>query len=164
MLDWVGFTEWNYWHWLILGAALLLLELFGTAGLLLWTGIAALLTAVMVYLFALDIYAQWGLFALDIYAQWGLFAIFSIATTWYWLRLNQRDKPAAGSVVLNQRTQRCIGAQTTLLEDVQLGQSRVRLDDTVWQVLCNEPLKAGTAVKVVAAEGTLLIVEAKTIS
>jgi membrane protein implicated in regulation of membrane protease activity len=66
--------------------------------------------------------------------------------------------------VLNQRTQRCIGAQTTLLEDVQLGQSRVRLDDTVWQVLCNEPLKAGTAVKVVAAEGTLLIVEAKTIS
>ncbi len=151
MLDWIGFTEWNYWHWLILGAALLLLELFGTAGLLLWTGIAALLTAVMVYLFALDIYAQWG-----------LFAIFSIATTWYWFRLNQRDKPAAGKEVLNQRTQRCIGAQTTLLEDVQLGQSRVRLDDTVWQVLCNEPLKAGTAVKVVAAEGTLLIVEAKT--
>jgi len=151
MLDWIGFTEWNYWHWLILGAALLLLELFGTAGLLLWTGIAALLTAVMVYLFALDIYGQWS-----------LFAIFSIATTWYWFRLNQRDKPTVGKEVLNQRTQRCIGAQTTLLEDVQLGQSRVRLDDTVWQVLCNEPLKAGTAVKVVAAEGTLLIVKAKT--
>ena len=153
MLDWIGFTEWNYWHWLILGAALLLLELFGTAGLLLWTGIAALLTAVMVYLFALDIYGQWSLFAL-----------FSIATTWYWFRLNQRDKPAVNAAVLNQRTQRCIGAQTTLLEDVQLGQSRVRLDDTVWQVLCNEPLKAGTAVKVVSAEGTLLIVEAQTIS
>ena len=153
MLDWIGFTEWNYWHWLILGAALLLLELFGTAGLLLWTGIAALLTAVMVYLFALDIYGQWA-----------LFAVFSIATTWYWFRLNQRDKPAAGKEVLNQRTQRCIGAQTTLLEDVQLGQSRVRLDDTVWQVLCDEPLKAGTAVKVISAEGTLLIVEAKTVS
>lgn len=153
MLDWIGFTEWNYWHWLILGAALLLLELFGTAGLLLWTGIAALLTAIIVYLFALDIYAQWG-----------LFAILSIATTWYWFRLNQRDKPAASATVLNQRTQRCIGAQTTLLEDVQLGQSRVRLDDTVWQVLCNEPLKAGTAVKVISVEGTLLIVEARKIN
>lgn len=151
MLDWTWFSEWSYWHWLILGAALLLLELFGTAGLLLWTGIAALLTAVMVYLFAPDIYGQWGLFAL-----------FSVVTTWCWFRLNKRSKPAGDAMVLNQRTQRCIGAQTTLLEDVQLGQSRVRIDDTVWQVLVSEPLKAGTAVKVVAAEGTLLIVKALT--
>ena len=145
MLDLIWFTEWNYWHWLILGAALLLLELFGTAGLLLWTGIAALLTAVMVYLFTLDIYGQWG-----------LFAIFSIATTWYWFRLNQRDKPAVSATVLNQRTQRCIGAQTTLLEDVQLGQSRVRIEDTVWVVVTDEALKAGDTVKVISAEGTTL--------
>lgn len=150
MLDWMGLTEWNYWHWLILGAALLLLELFGTAGLFLWTGIAALLTGLMVYLFALGLYGQWT-----------LFAVFSVATTWYWFRLNQGNKPTVGTPALNQRTQRCIGAQTTLLDDVKSGQSRIRLDDTVWQVLCHESLKAGTTVIVIAAEGTQLIVEAK---
>jgi membrane protein implicated in regulation of membrane protease activity len=151
MLDWMGLTEWSYWHWLILGAALLLLELFGTAGLFLWTGIAALLTGLMVYLFSLGFYGQWC-----------LFAAFSVATTLYWFRLNQKKQPTTGTPILNQRTQRCIGAQTTLLDDVQLGQSRIRLDDTVWQVVCHAPLKAGTAVTVVDANGTQLIVEIKT--
>ena len=108
MLDWIGFTEWNYWHWLILGAALLLLELFGTAGLLLWTGIAALLTAVMVYLFALDIYGQWG-----------LFAVFSIATTWYWFRLNQRDNPRDYQQDSRQRNNLQDNQRDSLLENRQ---------------------------------------------
>ncbi len=127
---------------------LLLLELFGTAGLLLWTGISALLTALMVFVF------EPGLFA-----QWSLFAVFSIVTTWFWFRLNKQDKPAAEVKTLNQRTTRCIGAQTTLLEDVKLGKSRVRLEDTVWVVLSNEALPAGTAVKIIAAEGTYLVVK-----
>lgn len=37
MQSWAWLSEWNYWHWMILGTSLLLLELFGTAGLLLWT-------------------------------------------------------------------------------------------------------------------------------
>ncbi|WP_321409045.1 NfeD family protein [Tolumonas auensis] len=146
---WLSLSDWSYWHWLILGAVLLLLELFGTAGLLLWTGISALLTALMVFVF------EPGLFA-----QWSLFAVFSIATTWFWFRLNKQDKPATEVKTLNQRTTRCIGAQTTLLEDVKLGKSRVRIEDTVWGVLSSETLPAGTAVKVVAAEGTTLIVKA----
>lgn len=148
MHDWIWLSEWSYWHWLILGSVLLLLELFGTAGLLLWTGIAALLTAVIVFL------AEPG-----IYTQWSLFAIFSIITTWFWFRLNKQDKPSTEVKMLNQRTQRCVGVQTTLLDDVQLGKSRVRIEDTVWVVLSSEALLAGTAVKVVAAEGTTLIVK-----
>ncbi|NCB55916.1 MAG: NfeD family protein [Gammaproteobacteria bacterium] len=145
---WLSLSDWSYWHWLILGAVLLLLELFGTAGLLLWTGISALLTALMVFVF------EPGLFA-----QWSLFAVFSIVTTWFWFRLNKQDKPVAEVKVLNQRTQRCVGAHTTLLEDVKLGRSRVRIEDTVWVAQTNEALKAGDEVKVVAAEGTSLLVK-----
>jgi inner membrane protein len=147
MLDWTLFSEWSYWHWLIFSAALLLLELFGTAGLLLWTGIAALLTALMVYLFNLSVYGQWGTFAL-----------FSIITTWCWFRISKLSQPTE-TPVLNQRIQRCIGAQTTLLEDVKLGKSRVRIDDTVWVVSINEPAQTGTVVHITAADGTLLIAE-----
>jgi membrane protein implicated in regulation of membrane protease activity len=147
MLDWTLFSEWSYWHWLILSVALLLLELFGTAGLLLWTGIAALLTGLMVYLFNLDVYGQWGTFAL-----------FSIITTWCWFRFSRQGKSVAAPV-LNQRIQRCIGAQTILLEDVKLGKSRVRIDDTVWVVAVNVSATAGTVVHITAADGTLLMAE-----
>ena len=148
MHDWIWLSEWSYWHWLILGSVLLLLELFGTAGLLLWTGIAALLTAVIVFLVEPGIYTQWSLFAL-----------FSIITTWFWFRFNKQDKPSTEVKMLNQRTQRCIGVQTNLLDDVLLGKSRVRIEDTVWVVLSSETLPAGTPVKVVATEGTTLIVK-----
>ena len=110
--------------------------------------ISALLTALMVFVF------EPGLFA-----QWSLFAVFSIITTWFWFRLNKQDKPVAEVKVLNQRTQRCVGAHTTLLEDVKLGRSRVRIEDTVWVAQTNEALKAGDEVKVVAAEGTSLLVK-----
>ncbi len=148
MLDWTWFIEWNYWHWLILGAALLLLELFGTAGLLLWTGIAALLTALVVFM------TEPG-----IYGQWELFALFSIGTTLGWFRLNKRNKPTADVTVLNRRTLRCIGTHTTLLDDVKLGKSRVRIEDTVWVISSDEELKAGDAVKIVSADGTTLRVK-----
>ena len=148
MQSWAWLSEWNYWHWMILGTSLLLLELFGTAGLLLWTGIAALLTALLVFLTEPGIYGQWG---------W--FALFSVGTTLSWFRLTKRHKPDAEVAVLNQRTQRCIGVHTTLLEDVTLGKSRVRIEDTVWVISCDEELKAGDAVKVISADGTTLRVK-----
>lgn len=141
-------SDWNYWHWMILGTALLLLELFGTAGVLLWTGIAAWLTAMCVFVLIPSVYTQWN-----------LFAVFSIITTWCWFRFTKGKKKTTEGASLNQRTQRCIGAQTTLLEDVRLGKSRVRLDDTFWVVLSTEPLKAGDSVKIIAVDGTHLIVK-----
>jgi len=45
------------------------------------------------------------------------------------------------------------------LEDVKLGKSRVRIDDTVWVVAVNVSATAGTVVHITAADGTLLMAE-----
>ena len=52
-----------------------------------------------------------------------------------------------------------LGRELTLLDEVSQGMSRVHLDDTVWTVRCNQPLPAGSRVKVVGADSHILLVE-----
>ena len=54
----------NLWHWLILGGALLILELLGAAGYLLWLGLAALSVAGLAMVIPMDWVGQWLLFSL----------------------------------------------------------------------------------------------------
>ena len=56
-------TELTSVHWLILGGALLLLELLGAAGYLLWLGLAAITIAALQLVIPLDWVAQWLLFS-----------------------------------------------------------------------------------------------------
>lgn len=140
---------WTYWHWGLLGVILLLLEVLGTAGLLLWTGIAALLTGILTWILPLDITTQWV-----------LFAFLAAVTTLIWHRLNRRSHQKEPDTYLNQRMSRCIGQQTILVDAIIQGRGRVRLDDTYWMVRADGDLPQGTPVRIVAAEGTVLVVEA----
>ena len=149
MTEWL--MNWTPLHWLILGAILLILEVFGTAGLLLWTGIAAFLTAGLTWLFNLGFYSQGATFAL-----------FSILTTNWWYVLYRRKNPVTQKHAdLNQRLARCIGAEAVLLDDVVAGQSRVRIDDTLWRVRCSFAAKAGETVSIASVESGLLIAKEK---
>lgn len=140
---------WSHWHWLILGCLLLVLELLGTAGLLLWTGLAALLVGLL----------SWVL-PLGTTAQWLLFAVAASVTTFIWWRIQHgKDKADDRQRTLNQRMSRYIGRQTRLLQAVESGSSRIKLDDTVWPVRCDSELPAGALVKVVAADSICLTVE-----
>jgi membrane protein implicated in regulation of membrane protease activity len=140
---------WTFWHWGLLGVILLLLEVLGTAGLLLWTGIAALITGVLTWLLPLNLTTQWC-----------LFAVLSAITTWIWHRLNRRSHQTETETYLNQRMSRCIGQQTQLIDAIVQGRGRVRLDDTYWTVRADEDLPKGTLVRIIAAEGTILVVTA----
>lgn len=148
MLIWDWLANWSELHWLILGVLLLILEISGTAGLLLWSGLSALMTGGLVWLFHPSLFVQWV-----------IFAILSMLTTYLWFKFDRKqDQAKDPAPVLNQRMQRCLGAETVLIEDVAQGKSRVRLDDTYWPVIAHQPMKAGTSVIVTATEGTYLIV------
>lgn len=145
----IWLQTWTYWHWGLLGVILLLLEVLGTAGLLLWTGIAALLTGLISWILPLSITTQWV-----------LFAILATVTTLIWHRLNRRSHQAEPDTYLNQRMSRCIGQHTVLIDAIEQGRGRVRLDDTYWTVRADRDLPLGTPVRIIAAEGTVLVVEA----
>ncbi|UPQ40395.1 NfeD family protein [Providencia rettgeri] len=136
------------WFWLCLGGLLLIGELLGTAGYLLWSGIAAVLVGVIV----------WALPFIGWEWQGILFAIFTLvsAVLWRnWLRNKQKNK--ADNV--NQISHQLIGVKGRLLSDTEEGFSRVRLADGSWRVYSDTPLSANTEVVVIAVDGITLQVK-----
>ncbi|MEZ2681220.1 NfeD family protein [Providencia rettgeri] len=136
------------WFWLCLGGLLLIGELLGTAGYLLWSGIAAVLIGVIV----------WALPFIGWEWQGILFAIFTVvsAVLWRnWLRNKQKNK--ADNV--NQISHQLIGVKGRLLSDTEEGFSRVRLADGSWRVYSDTPLSANTEVVVIAVDGITLQVK-----
>ncbi|MGL5799107.1 MAG: NfeD family protein, partial [Plesiomonas sp.] len=58
-----AFSAWSALHWIVLGLVLLACEMLGTAGYLLWLGVAALTVALLLWLIPLTLAVQWVLFA-----------------------------------------------------------------------------------------------------
>lgn len=91
--------------WLSLGGLLLAAEMLGGNGYLLWSGVAAVITGLLVWLIPLD----WAW-------QGALFAVLTLVAAWLWWRwLSTRvkaQKPVDAH--LNQRGQQIVGKRFTL--------------------------------------------------
>ncbi|WP_369310291.1 NfeD family protein [Providencia rettgeri] len=136
------------WFWLCLGGLLLIAELLGTGGYLLWSGIAAVTVGLL----------TWALPFLSWEWQGILFAIFTLVSAVLWRKwLSNRKKSKADDV--NQISHQLIGFKARLLMDTEEGFSRVRLADGSWRVYSDTPLLANTEVVVVAVDGITLQVK-----
>jgi membrane protein implicated in regulation of membrane protease activity len=139
----------NLWHWLAFGLGLLLLELLGTAGYLLWVGLSAMLVGLCVSFLPIG----WQL-------QWIAFASFSLMTTWLWWRYqHNKDQVDDESSLLNKRDLQMIGKTARIDEAVQQGKCRIKIGDTTWTAETNKDLEANTLVKVVKVTGIVLTIE-----
>ncbi|PSW67365.1 NfeD family protein [Photobacterium leiognathi] len=139
----------NFWHWLAIGLVLLLLELLGTAGYLLWLGISAVLVSILVLMLPIS----WPL-------QWFSFAVFALFTTWLWWRYqHKKDKSDASVTKLNQRGAQMIGQRSVVTEAIVAGAGRLQFGDTTWSVVTEVDLEAGQKVEVVAVEGITLVIK-----
>lgn len=141
-----------WWFWLALGGILLAAEMTGASGYLLWSGVAALLVSLLVWLVPMP----W---------EWqGLsFAILTVLSALWWYRwLKRRDPEPSPS--LNQRGKDLIGRKLVLSEALVNGFGHVSIGESGWRVQADEDLPAGTPVTVVAIVGvTLRIVRQETI-
>ncbi len=137
--------------WLSLGGLLLAAEMLGGNGYLLWSGVAAVMTGLLVWL--LPFGWEW---------QGALFAVLTLVAAWLWWRwLNRQvrsQKPA--DAALNQRGQQLVGKRYTLDDTLVNGRGHVRIGDSSWPVIADEDLIAGTRVEVIAVEGIRLRVKA----
>lgn len=139
--------EHAYIFWLSLGGLLLAAEILGGNGYLLWSGIAAVVTGMLVW--AVPFGWEW---------QGVLFAILTLIAAWlWWLWLSkrvQKQKPA--DATLNQRGQQLVGRRFTLEESLINGRGHVRVGDSSWPVSADEDLPSGSKIKVIAVEGITL--------
>ncbi|SFR03481.1 hypothetical protein SAMN04487773_1597 [Enterobacter sp. kpr-6] len=133
--------------WLSLGGLLLAAEMLGGNGYLLWSGVAAVVTGMIVWLLPLG--WEW---------QGVIFAILTLLAAWLWWRwlakCVREQKPADSQ--LNQRGQQLVGRHFTLETALVNGRGHMRVGDSSWPVSADSDLPAGTAVEVVAVDGITL--------
>ena len=137
--------------WLTLGGLLLAAEMLGSNGYLLWSGVAGVVTGLLIW--AIPLSWEW---------QGTLFAVLTLLAAWLWskwLRKRMRQQRPADAQ-LNQRGQQLVGHRFTLDSALENGRGHVRVGDSSWPVLADEDLAAGCKVEVVAVEGITLRVRA----
>ncbi|RDJ21754.1 NfeD family protein [Bosea caraganae] len=136
------------WGWLVFGLVLIGGELLAPGIFLIWLGLAALLTGLVVGLFDFG----WQVSAL-------VFAGFSILSVVAGRLLTRRgsDEPDLAQG-LNDRGRQLIGKVFKLEATMLGGEGRIRVGDSSWRVTGPE-LLAGTEVRVVRVEGATLVVE-----
>ncbi|NIM27117.1 MAG: NfeD family protein [Gammaproteobacteria bacterium] len=141
-----GFFEGlEFWHWLVLGVALAIIEIFAPGAFLLWLGISAGIVGIVLWLIP----------ELSWEYQLLIFAILSVASVVVARRYLTTHPLKTDLPNLNLRGQQYVGRTFTLSEPVVNGQGKIRVDDSTWKISC-EDCEAGTKVIIEGVDGVVL--------
>lgn len=137
--------------WFYLSGLLLVAEILGAIGYLLWISVAALIVGIFSLLLP-QLPLEW---------QGLMFAMLTvvIAFLWsYWLRERYQEGSSNDTEKLNQRILQLIGTHATLSEAMHNGIGRITIGDSSWRVQATVNLPVGTVVEVIGVVGVTLIV------
>ncbi len=137
-----------FWHWWVLGVALLIFELLAPGVFFLWVGLSAFVVGAIAALLPFFTW-QYQLF---------LFSVLSVVSVVLWrIYLNKHpiktDRP-----LLNRRSAQYIGRVFTLEEPIVNRRGKIKVDDSTWKI-AGEDCPAHTQIKVVSVNGVVLQVE-----
>ncbi len=137
-----------YWHWFAAGVLLIALEVVVPGASLIWIGVSAALTGVVVLIFQ----------DMGVAYQFLIFAGLGVATAlsgrrWIYKVNEESDRP-----LLNRRGEQFIGKRYTLSDPIVNGSGRLKIGDSTWKI-SGRDMPAGTAVVITAVEGSALNVE-----
>ena len=137
--------ELAFWHWLVLGVVLAIIEVFAPGAFFLWLGISAAIVGSVLWIFP---GISWELQIL-------FFAILSIASVVIARRYLTAHPLETDLPNLNQRGQQYVGRIFTLTEPVVNGQGKIQVDDSTWKITCAD-CEAGTKVTINGVDGVVL--------
>ncbi len=139
-----------WWHWFVLGLALIALEILTPTFFLIWFGLGALLTGIVVWLLPLGLAAQallWSASSLVMMGVW-LKYFKNPADT----RSGQAKESVLGLTGLVTRAVSEMGQGEILFQRPVLGADR-------WPIIADAPIAAGKKARVVDVLGQILKVE-----
>ncbi len=135
----------EFWHWLVLGVALTVIEVFAPGAFFLWLGISAGIVGVVLWLVP----------GLDWEYQLLLFAILSVASVVIARRYLSMHPLESDEPNLNLRGHQYVGRTFTLEEPVINSRGKIRVDDSTWKISCDD-CDSGTKVVINGVDGVLL--------
>lgn len=145
----MGEMQFLWWHWMVLGIVVVLLELAVPAFFLVWFGLGALIVGI-VLLAAPGLSFAWQVL---------IWIVCSVAFIWLWFKV---FKPGLYKTRAGMSKGAVIGEVGLVIRDIrpfEKGQIRFQkpvLGDEVWESIADEEIKAGERVKVLEVEGNIL--------
>jgi len=138
----------SFWYWLIGGILLCAMEAFAPGMFLLWIGVAAVATGLLMS--EINLSFAWSLIS------FGLLAIIAVAIGRKFYGANERE---SDQPFLNRRADAMVGRTYVLAYPIKGGEGRLIVNDTQWRVR-GPDLPEGTKVLVTGVEdATYLVVE-----
>ena len=145
-------TDILYWHWILLGIALLILEIFLPTFTALWFGAAAVIIGVVKLVFP----------SMPLNVAMLLWAGLSIVLTWLWFKYVKPlsvDKTKAGlsrEAILGEVGQVLLAPTAERKGNLRFPAPILGSDE--WEFICDTPLQVGDRVRVIDVLGNSLVV------
>lgn len=133
-------AELGPWTWWIIGLILLGAEILMPGIFLLWIGLAAIVIGAISF-------ALWEMAWWNWQVQLLVFAVLALLSAYIGHRFIRQRSQETDQPLLNRRMERLVGRTATLLDPIENGRGRIRLDDTAW-VVSGPDLPAGTTVRI----------------
>jgi len=143
-----GFDHLQYWHWFILAAVFVGIEMLTPGFFFIWLGGAALVIGLIALVFS---GMGWEL-------QLILFAALSAVSVLGWYKFGRRILIATEDATLNRRGESLVGRTGVLADAIVNGRGRVKIDDSVWSAE-GDDAPSGAKVLVIGVRGAVLTVE-----
>ncbi len=134
------------WIWLVLGIVLLCAELLVPGIFLMWMGVAALATALIVGL--ADVPMGWQIL---------IFVVFSVFSAWgarQWLSAYGME---SADPLMNDRGGRLVGQRVVVTSAIEGGSGRVKHGDSEW-IASGDDAPVGARLVVTGHDGAMLLV------
>jgi hypothetical protein len=138
----------QFWHWMILGLGMAVIEVLAPGTFFLWLGIAAAVTGLVLLIFP---NLGWEI-------QLLLFGVLSVAIVVGWRLYQKRHPTPSDDSTLNRRGEQYVGRVFVLAEAIANGRGTVKVGDSLWRA-DGPDLPAGARVRVTGIAGTVLKVE-----
>lgn len=140
--------HWIFWHWWILTAIFLTLEILAPGAFFLWIGAAAAATGLLAWLIPS---MTWEI-------QTIIFSLLSMISIVLSRTILKKNPIISENPTLNVRAQQYVGRTFSLTEAIINGTGKIRVDDASWKVR-GKDCPMNTLVKVVGVDNTFLLVE-----
>lgn len=146
MIEFLNALE--FWHWWIMAALLIILEVLAPGAFFLWMGISAGVVGVLLMIVP----------AVSWEAQLFIFTVLSIVSVLAW-RVHLKNNPIqTDDPTLNRRGQQYVGRVFPLTQAIIKGVGQIKVDDTLWKVR-GKDAEVGKSVRVTEVDGVVLLVE-----
>lgn len=138
----------TFWGWWIVALFLLGVELLMPGFFFLWIAIAGFVTGCMLLFIPI----------VSLNIQLMAFAVLSVISIMLWRLYSPKHPLHSDRPLLNKRGEQYVGRVFNLIEPIQNGQGKIKVDDTLWKVY-GEDCGVNSKVKVIAIKGTVFEVK-----